>query len=149
MLPPPPGGPHPQRGAPSDGHFADIGTPTRGCPSSELELGFQPTPTTERTDVIPYNIFLSTRSGPQALAAYLHLQLALYFFVDLRQFFLGDLLSGPSDDQTALVGLLRFGDNVEMDVKNDLGNHTSTKDSECRRQRSSHLVSNFSVILVG
>lgn len=82
------------------------------------------------------------------LSVYLHrLQLVLDFFVNLLQLFLGELLSGPSDYQATLVGLLRFGDDVEVDMRNDLGDHSSTKDCGYRRYCGSHLVSNFSVIL--
>jgi hypothetical protein len=56
------------------------------------------------------------------LPIHLHgLQLPLDFFVDFLQFFLGEFLHGPSDDQTTLVGFLRFRDDVEVDVRNDLG----------------------------
>jgi len=79
---------------------------------------------------------------------YLHgLQLPLDFFMDLLQLFLGELLNGPSDDQTTLVGFLGFGDDVEVDVRNDLGDHLSTTDFRYRRSCDSHLVSNFSVVL--
>ena len=60
------------------------------------------------------------------------LQLSLDFFVDLFQFFLGELLHGPSNDQPTLVGFRRFRDDVEMNVRNDLGNNSSAKD--CKYQ---------------
>ena len=51
------------------------------------------------------------------------LQLPFDFLVDFLQFILGDILDRPSDDQTTVVGFLRFGDDVEVDVINDLGDH--------------------------
>ena len=60
------------------------------------------------------------------------LQLSLDFLVDLFQFFLGELLHRPSNDQPTLVGFRRFRDDVEMDVRNDLGNNSSTKN--CKYQ---------------
>jgi len=51
------------------------------------------------------------------------LQLPFDFLVDFLQFFLGDILDRPSDDQTAVVRFLRFRDDVEVDVIDDLGDH--------------------------
>jgi hypothetical protein len=82
------------------------------------------------------------------LPIHLHgLQLPLDFFVDFLQFFLGEFLHGPSDNQTTIVGFRRFRDDVEVDVRNDLGDHWSVGDCKYQKFYDSHLVSNFSVVL--
>lgn len=67
--------------------------------------------------------------------------------MDFLQVFLGGFLEGPSNDQTTLVGFFRFGDNVEVDMRNDLGDHLSIKDRRYQRRCDPHLVSNTSVVL--
>ena len=48
------------------------------------------------------------------------------------QVLLGESLNGPSDYQAGLVGFVGFGDDVEVDVRNDLGNRPSMKDYKQR-----------------
>lgn len=74
-------------------------------------------------------------------------QLPFDFLVDFLQVFLGEFLDWPSDAQTAIVRFLRFGDDMEVDVRNDLADHLSVKDRGYRRCCCPHLVSNTSVVL--
>ena len=65
------------------------------------------------------------------------------------QVFLRDFLNRPSDDQASLIRFFGFGDDVEVDMRNDLGDHPSTKDYKYRRYRFPYLVSDRPVILMG
>ena len=67
--------------------------------------------------------------------------------MDFRQVFLGELLNGPSDDQATLVGFLGFGDDMEVDMRNDLWDHSSIMITNAKGTVTFHLVSDLSVIL--
>ena len=49
-------------------------------------------------------------------------------FISFLQVFHAKILNGPSNDRTTPVGLLRFEDGVEVNVRIDLEDHSSMKD---------------------
>ena len=67
-------------------------------------------------------------SGLQALRVLVRLTTWTRFLADLLQVILGQPLNGAYNHYTTLVGFIGFGDDAEVDVSNELEDHSSMKD---------------------